>query len=196
MGERAIRFAPNGGDFVDVCPLCQELALEHGWVKEGSPTTPVGRRRRGEAAPRSARSSKRGAPAHARRSRQSRSCAGCRSPSWRWSRRPTCSTRASSGARSAGSRRASASRARSIVPLSGVKPRARRHGRLGHLLVPVPRQPRLGSAGPPRRARPRSAGARVTFTAWNARLEDDGRIVPDIARALAQPATPLPTIRA
>ena len=52
MGERAIRFAPNGDDFVDVCPLCQGTALEHGWVKEGSPTTPTvpsqrRRRRRG-----------------------------------------------------------------------------------------------------------------------------------------------------
>jgi hypothetical protein len=42
MGERATRFAPNGDDeFVDVCPLCHEIALEAGWVKEGSPTTPM-----------------------------------------------------------------------------------------------------------------------------------------------------------
>jgi hypothetical protein len=42
MGERTIRFAPNeGDDFVDVCPLCQEIAAEHGWLKEGSPTTPI-----------------------------------------------------------------------------------------------------------------------------------------------------------
>ena len=51
IGERAIRFAPNGEDFVDVCPLCQGTAVEHGWVKEGSPTTPTvpsqRRRRRG-----------------------------------------------------------------------------------------------------------------------------------------------------
>ena len=52
LGERAVRFAPNGEDFVDVCPLCQETAIDHGWVKEGSPTTPtvgaqVRRRRRG-----------------------------------------------------------------------------------------------------------------------------------------------------
>src|SRR5204863_7584372 len=51
-GERALRFSPNGDDFVDVCPLCQEIAVEHGWVKEGSPTTPTvpnqrRRRRRG-----------------------------------------------------------------------------------------------------------------------------------------------------
>jgi hypothetical protein len=49
LGERAIRFAPNGSDFVDVCPLCQEQAVEYGWLKEGSPTTPTvpdSRRRR------------------------------------------------------------------------------------------------------------------------------------------------------
>jgi hypothetical protein len=49
VGERAVRYSPNGEGFVDVCPLCQDVALEHGWVKEGSPTTPVvseGRRKR------------------------------------------------------------------------------------------------------------------------------------------------------
>jgi hypothetical protein len=48
LGERAIRFAPDGEEFVDVCPLCQDVALEHGWLKEGSPTTPTvsDRRRR------------------------------------------------------------------------------------------------------------------------------------------------------
>jgi hypothetical protein len=48
MGERAVRFAPaEGAELVDVCPLCQELALEAGWIKEGAPTTPtlVGERR-------------------------------------------------------------------------------------------------------------------------------------------------------
>jgi hypothetical protein len=50
MGERAVRFAPgDGGELVDVCPLCQELAVEAGWIKEGAPTTPTvdgGQRRR------------------------------------------------------------------------------------------------------------------------------------------------------
>src|SRR5204863_1629427 len=42
MGERATRFSPNGGeDYVDVCPLCQETAIEYGWVKEGAPTSPT-----------------------------------------------------------------------------------------------------------------------------------------------------------
>jgi hypothetical protein len=49
MGERALRFAPaEGADLVDVCPLCQDVALEAGWIKEGTPTTPTigGERRR------------------------------------------------------------------------------------------------------------------------------------------------------
>jgi hypothetical protein len=43
MGERTVRFAPFGArhEFVEVCPLCQEIALEHGWVKEGSPIAPT-----------------------------------------------------------------------------------------------------------------------------------------------------------
>jgi hypothetical protein len=42
MGERSVRFSPNGGQkHVDVCPLCQESALEYGWVKEGSPSSPT-----------------------------------------------------------------------------------------------------------------------------------------------------------
>ena len=36
-----MRFAPEGEDFVDVCPLCQDIAAEQGWLKEGSPTTPT-----------------------------------------------------------------------------------------------------------------------------------------------------------
>jgi hypothetical protein len=49
MGERAVRFAPaEGDDLVEVCPLCLDTATEHGWLKEGTPTTPMvpGERRR------------------------------------------------------------------------------------------------------------------------------------------------------
>lgn len=46
VGERAVRYSPDGESFVDVCPLCQEIALDHGWLKEGSPTTPVVSERR------------------------------------------------------------------------------------------------------------------------------------------------------
>ncbi|TML44195.1 MAG: hypothetical protein E6G19_10005 [Actinobacteria bacterium] len=41
MGERTTRFSSDGENFVDVCPLCQDIALEYGWLKEGSPTTPT-----------------------------------------------------------------------------------------------------------------------------------------------------------
>jgi len=41
MGEHTTRYLPNGGEYVDVCPLCQDIAVEHGWVREGSPTTPT-----------------------------------------------------------------------------------------------------------------------------------------------------------
>src|SRR5438874_2746491 len=40
-GEQPMRFSPGDGEFVDVCPLCQEVAVEYGWLKEGSPTSPV-----------------------------------------------------------------------------------------------------------------------------------------------------------
>jgi hypothetical protein len=41
VGERSVRYSPDGESLVDVCPLCLDIALEHGWLKEGSPTTPV-----------------------------------------------------------------------------------------------------------------------------------------------------------
>ncbi len=51
VGEEPIRFAPDGvEDYVDVCPLCQETALDYGWIREGSPIGPAvrpPRRRRG-----------------------------------------------------------------------------------------------------------------------------------------------------
>ena len=51
VGERSVRYSPDGESFLDVCPLCQDVALDYGWLKEGSPTTPVvadsRRRRRG-----------------------------------------------------------------------------------------------------------------------------------------------------
>jgi hypothetical protein len=47
VGELAVRFAPDGVDeFVDVCPLCQEVALDHGWIREGSPLGPAVRNTR------------------------------------------------------------------------------------------------------------------------------------------------------
>jgi hypothetical protein len=51
MGEYAMRYSPNGVEYVDVCPLCQDAAVDYGWVREGMAAPPVhgvpaGRRRR------------------------------------------------------------------------------------------------------------------------------------------------------
>jgi hypothetical protein len=47
VGERPLRFAPDGVDeFVDVCVLCQDVALDHGWIREGSPMGPAVRHAR------------------------------------------------------------------------------------------------------------------------------------------------------
>ena len=51
MGEHVIRFSPDGSQYVDVCPLCADIAVEHGWVREGGPAMPTAplelRRRKG-----------------------------------------------------------------------------------------------------------------------------------------------------
>jgi hypothetical protein len=41
QGEQTIRFSPDGHGFVDVCTLCQDVALEHGWVREGLTHSPA-----------------------------------------------------------------------------------------------------------------------------------------------------------
>lgn len=41
MGEHTLRFSPDGQEFVDVCPLCSEVALDHGWVREGHAVSPA-----------------------------------------------------------------------------------------------------------------------------------------------------------
>jgi hypothetical protein len=41
QGEQTIRFSPDGHGFVDVCTLCQDVALEHGWVREGLAHSPA-----------------------------------------------------------------------------------------------------------------------------------------------------------
>ncbi len=41
LGERAARYTPGDDHWVDVCALCVETANEHGWIREGTPTTPL-----------------------------------------------------------------------------------------------------------------------------------------------------------
>lgn len=41
VGEETSRFSPDGLEFVDVCPLCRERAMEAGWYPEGGGSLPV-----------------------------------------------------------------------------------------------------------------------------------------------------------
>ena len=185
MGERATRFSPNGGtDFVDVCPLCAETALEYGWLREGAPTTPTVA---AGAAPawQASLSSLLGARDRGRR-RDGRVRAdpppALRAASSRWSRRPISSTRRSTGARSAASRSRSARRGSRSSSLSGVN---------AEVVVTVAwdiswYQYRVSpDSDNPVRLEERGhdpSELEGAFTAWNAHMDEDGRIVPDIAR--------------
>lgn len=40
-GEHPLRFSPDGREWVSVCPLCKEQALQRGWFREGGPSLPV-----------------------------------------------------------------------------------------------------------------------------------------------------------
>jgi hypothetical protein len=181
-GERALRFAPNGEDFVDVCPLCADIALEHGWIKEGSPTTPTvpnqrRRRRRGLASLFDPLRQPPDEPVLAEpilrrlsaREQQLVEAADIFNAS---------DYRRTVGgiAKSLGKPRAS------IVPLSGVS---------GELIVSVAwdiswYQYRVTpeSAQPVRLAERghELADLEATYQRWNAKVEDDGRLVPDIER--------------
>ena len=181
-GERAVRFAPNGDDFVDVCPLCAEIALEHGWIKEGSPTTPTvpnqrRRRRRGLASLFDPRRQPPDEPVVAEpilrrlsvREQQMVEAADIFNAS---------DYRRTVGgiAKSLGQPRAS------IVPLSGVS---------GELIVTVAwdiswYQYRVTpDAAQPVRLAERGhelTGLDATYQRWNAKIEGDGRLVPDIER--------------
>jgi hypothetical protein len=179
-GERALRFAPNGEDFVDVCPLCQETAVEHGWIKEGSPTTPTvpspRRRRRGL-----------GSLFDVRRPPQAEPLVS--EPILRRLSAPELEMveaadifNASDYRRTVGGIAKSLGEPRaSIVPLSGVT---------GELIVTVAwdiswYQYRVTpeSAQPVRLAERghELSDLDPSFKNWNARVEDGGRLVPDIS---------------
>jgi predicted RNA-binding Zn-ribbon protein involved in translation (DUF1610 family) len=181
MGERAVRFAPNGGTtFVDVCQLCQETANDYGWVKEGSPTTPT-------IAP------------DRKRSRFSLSAfLGVRTAAEapiatepilrRLSEAELAIVEAADRFNSSQYRRTVGGIARSlglpnvsIVPLSGVT---------ADVVVTIAweiswYQHRITADSSPIRLAERGhdpAELETAFTAWNAHMEEDGRVVPDIAR--------------
>ena len=150
----------DGENFVDVCPLCQDIALEHGWVKEGSPTTPVVNDRAAQAA-------RAGSPRLLGESRRADGRAGRRRAD------PAPAVRARAGDGRGGRAlqrerlpahdrrdRQEPRRAEGVDRAAvGHEQRGRPERRLGHLLVPVPRHSGLGPAGAARRARPRAARA-------------------------------------
>jgi hypothetical protein len=181
-GERAMRFAPDGDEFVDVCPLCADVALEHGWVKEGSPTTPT--------VPNQRRKRRRGFASLFDPRRQPADEPVVAEPILRRLSAPeqqmveaadifnASDYRRTVGgiAKSLGAPRAS------IVPLSGVS---------GELIVTVAwdiswYQYRVtpDSAQPVRLAERghELADLEATYQRWNGKVEDDGRLVPDIER--------------
>jgi hypothetical protein len=183
MGERAIRFAPaEGEELVDVCPLCADVAIEHGWLKEGTPTTPMvandrRRRRRGLAdrlgLQRSGAEST-VAPEPILRRLSDEELAIVEAADL---------FNSSAYRRTVGGIAKSLGEARvSIVPLSGS---------VGEMAITVAwdiswYQYRVSpdSAQPVRLERRGHEPDELedTFRAWNAHLEDDGKLVPEIAR--------------
>jgi predicted RNA-binding Zn-ribbon protein involved in translation (DUF1610 family) len=183
LGERAVRFSPNGGEtYVDVCPLCQELAVEYGWIKEGSPTTPMVApdRRRGA---RFSLGSLLG-----RQKRRAEAPVASEPILRRLSEPELAAVEAADLFNASQFRRTIGGIAKSlgmpsvsIVPLSGVNP---------DVVLTISweiswYQYRVtsDSAQPVRLAGRGHDPAELerSFTEWNGHLEDDGRVVPDIA---------------
>jgi hypothetical protein len=182
-GERPVRYAPTGSDFVDVCLLCQEVAVESGWVKEGSPTTPI--------VPPERRSRKKFSLGSLfERARPAPEQPVASEPILRrLSEHELAIVEAADLFNASAFRRTIAGIAKSlgepkasVVPLSGVNPEV--VITIAWDLSWYQYRVTLDSAQPVRleerghELRELEAG----FTEWNARLEDDGRLVPQIAR--------------
>ena len=179
VGERSFRYSPNGEDFVDVCPLCQDEALDHGWLKEGSPTSPVVSERR----------RKRNVLGSLFESRKPASEPVVDEPILRRLSEPEkAMVEAAELFNGSAFRRTVAGIAKSlgepkasVVPLSGVNAEvvvtvAWDISWYQYRVTPESGQPvRLAERGHD----PRELEA--MFTSWNARLTQDGRIVPNIS---------------
>jgi hypothetical protein len=181
MGERATRYAPDGDEFVDVCPLCQEVAVEQGWLKEGSPTTPVvpaGRPRR-----RLASIFERARPQPAEEPVASEPILRRLSPPELAMVEAADLFNASAFRRTiAGIAKSLGAPRASILPLSGVNP---------EVVVTIVwelswYQYRVAvDSGQPVRLEERGfelSDLEDSFKVWNARVESDGRLVPRIER--------------
>jgi hypothetical protein len=184
MGENAIRFSPNGGHhYVDVCPLCAETAVEYGWVREGAPTTPIvspERKRRGGGwfasllgtRPRDAEVAIVAEPILRRLSDHEQAMIGAADLF------NTSQYRRTVGGigKSLGTPQVS------MVVLSGVNSEvvitvAWEISWYQYRVSPESENPvRLEGRGHD------PADLEASFTSWNAHMEDDGRLVPDIAR--------------
>jgi hypothetical protein len=181
QGEYALRFSPDGVEFVDVCPLCQSVALEYGWVREGGPVSPVlsphGRKRRprwaqilgvgsGEAEP---------VVPEPKLRRLSDGEAALVEAADLFN--ASLFTRTVQGVA-----RALGSPLVSIVPLSGVNSElvltfAWEITWYQYRVTPEASQPiRLADRGSD------IVEIEPAFTGWNAQLDDNGRVVPDVAR--------------
>jgi hypothetical protein len=184
MGERTVRFRPNGGDeYVHVCPLCQEAAVQSGWLREGAPTTPtVASERRHR---RFSLASLLGVPPRPAAEEPVASEPVLR----RLSEGELAIVEASDLFNSSQFRRTVGGIAKSlgvpkvsVVPLSGVN---------ADVVVTVAweiswYQYRI-TGDSPQPVRLADRGQELdelegSFSEWNAHMEDDGRIVPDIAR--------------
>ena len=182
MGEHALRFSPGGDEYVDVCPLCTEIALEHGWIREGSPSLP--------AVPLDARRRKSRWGGLLGGSRRAEEAPVADEPFLRRLSEPELAVvEAADLFNSSAHRRTVAGVAKSlgapkgsIVPLSGVS---------GEMVVTVAweiswYQYRVSpDAAQPVRLVERGHDLEElegSFQEWNAHLADDGRLMPDIAR--------------
>jgi hypothetical protein len=181
LGERALRFSPDGGEeFVDVCQLCQDAALEEGWLKEGAPITPtLADRRRSRFSLGGLLSAR--APAEA---------PVLAEPSLRrLTDAELTIVEAADRFNSSHHRRTVGGIAKSlgaphvsIVPLSGVN---------ADVVITIAwdiswYQYRVTADAAPVRLAERGhdpVELDRSFTSWNARMEDDGRVVPDVARS-------------
>ena len=180
VGERAVRYSPDGEGFYDVCALCQEIAVENGWLKEGSPTTPVVESRRRRFGPLAALlDSRRPAvervvdePILRRLSESERAMVEAADLFNESAFRRTVA----GIAKSLGQPKAS------IVPLSGVNAEvvltvAWDISWYQYRVSPESENPvRLEGRGHD------PTELETSFTSWNAHMADDGRVVPDIAR--------------
>ncbi len=182
-GERPVRYAPTGSDFVDVCLLCQEVAVESGWLKEGSPTTPIvpaERKRRKKLSFGSLFGRRRSAPEQPVASEPILR---------RLSEHELAIVEAADLFNASAFRRTIAGIAKSlgdpkasVVPFSGVNPEV--VITIAWDLSWYQYRVTLDSAQPVRlEERGHELGELDSgFTEWNAHLEDDGRLVPKIAR--------------